>query len=116
MAKAPNEVITELHNEIFQQIDSSSDRFVEQLRALCSQPSVSAQDIGLNETAELVSGFLRETGFTVEAFSPSTGPPVVFAALASEIGRKTLVVYNHYDVQPDGHLELWQNAPLSPTE
>src|SRR5947199_4864631 len=115
MAKAPNDVITELHNEIFQQIDSSSDRFVEQLRALCRQPSVSAQDIGLNETAELVSGFLRETGFTVEAFSPSTGPPVVFAELASKIGRKTLVFYNHYDVQPVEPLELWKNAPFSAT-
>src|SRR2546425_6908852 len=115
MAKAPNEVITELHNEIFQQIDSSSDRFVEQLRALCRQPSVSAQNLGLNETAELVSRFLRETGFRVEAFSPSMGPPVVFAELASKIGRKTLVFYNHYDVQPIEPVDLWKNPPFSAT-
>ncbi len=115
MAKAQNEVITELHHEIFQQIDSSSDRFVEQLRALCRQPSVSAQNLGLNETAELVSMFLRETGFTVEAFSPSKGPPVVFAELASKIGRKTLVFYNHYDVQPVEPVELWKNPPFSAT-
>src|SRR2546427_8190072 len=115
MAKAQNEVITELHHEIFQQIDSSSDRFVEQLRALCRQPSVSAQNLGLNETAELVSMFLRETGFTVEAFSPSKGPPVIFAELASKIGRKTLVFYNHYDVQPVEPVELWKNAPFSAT-
>src|SRR5437667_12856512 len=115
MAKAPNEVITELHIENFQQIDSSSDKFVEQLRAVCRQPSVSAQDIGLNASAELVIGFLRETGFTVEAFSPSTGPPVVFAELASKIGRKTLVFYNHYDVQPVERRELWKNAPFSAT-
>ncbi len=115
MAKAQNEVVTELHHEIFQQIDSSSDRFVEQLRALCRQPSVSAQNLGLNETAELVSMFLRETGFTVEAFSPSKGPPVVFGDLASKIGRKTLVFYNHYDVQPIEPVELWKNAPFSAT-
>src|SRR6266702_4698870 len=77
MAKAPNEVITESKHEIFHQIDSSSNRFVEQLRVLCRQPSVSAQNLGLDETAELVSKFLKETGFTVEQFSPSKGPPVV---------------------------------------
>src|SRR5438094_7487746 len=115
MAKAPNEVITELHNEIFQQIDASSDGFVEQLRALCRQPSVSAQSLGFGETAELVSKFLKETGFTVEVFSPSKGPPIVFAELPSKTGRRTLVFYNHYDVQPVEPVELWKNAPFSAT-
>src|SRR5712664_3875182 len=75
MAKAPNEVITESPHEVFHQIDSSSDKFVEQLRALCRQPSVSAQNLGLNETAELVSRLFQDAGFTVEAFSPSKNPP-----------------------------------------
>src|SRR6267143_6795197 len=111
MAKASDEVITESQHEIFLQIDSSSDRFVEQLRALCRQPSVSAQSLGLSETAELVNRFLRDAGFTVEAFSPSTGPPVVFAEFASKTGRKTLVFYNHYDVQPVEPVELWKYPP-----
>src|SRR5712664_5024262 len=115
MARAPNEVITESPHEVFHQIDSSSDRFVEQLRALCRQPSVSAQNLGLNETAELVSRLFQDAGFTVEAFSPSKGPPVVFAELASKTGRKTLVLYNHYDVQPVEPVELWKNPPFSAT-
>src|SRR3989441_8461576 len=115
VAKAPSETLTERKDEVFHEIDSSSDRFVEQLRSLCRQPSVSAQSLGLNETAELVSSFLRETGFTVEAFSPSKGPPVVFAELGSKTGRKTLVFYNHYDVQPVEPVELWKNPPFSAT-
>src|SRR2546427_10008546 len=94
VAKAPSETLTERKDEVFHEIDSSSDRFVEKLKTLCRQPSVSAQNFGLNETAELVSRLLKETGFTVEAFSPSKGPPVVFGELASRSGRKTLVVYN----------------------
>jgi acetylornithine deacetylase/succinyl-diaminopimelate desuccinylase-like protein len=115
MAKAPSETVTEQKDEIFHEIGNSSHRFVEQLQALCSQPSVSAQNQGLVETAELVSKFLKETGFTVEQFSPSKGPPIVFAELSSKTGRKTLVFYNHYDVQPVEPIELWKNPPFSAT-
>jgi len=115
VAKTPSETVTERKDEIFHQIDSSSSRFVEKLQTLCRQPSVSAQNLGLDETAELVGKFLIETGFTVEQFSPSNGPPVVFAELASRTGRKTLVVYNHYDVQPVEPVELWKNPPFSAT-
>ena len=113
MSKTPSETITEPKDEIFHQIDASSGRFVEQLQALCRQPSVSAQNLGLNETAELVIKFLREPGFTVELFSPSKGPPVVFVELPSKTGRRTLVFYNHYDVQPVEPVELWKNPPFS---
>src|SRR5712664_4799696 len=115
MAKAPNEVITESPHEVFHQIDSSSDKFVEQLRTLSRQPSVSAQNLGLDETAELVSKLLREISFTVERFSPSKGPPVVYAELRSKTGRRTLVFYNHYDVQPVEPVELWKSPPFSAT-
>src|SRR2546428_2180039 len=109
VAKAPSETLTERKDEVFHEIDSSSDRFVEKLKTLCRQPSVSAQHFGLNETAELVSRLLKETGLTVEAFSPRKGHPVVFGALASRSGRKPLVVYNHSDVQPVEPVELWKN-------
>ncbi len=115
LAKTPNETLMERKDEIFNEIDKSSNRFVEKLQALCRQPSVSAQNLGLDETAELVSRFLRETGFTVERFSPSTGPPIVFAELPSKTGRRTLVFYNHYDVQPVEPVELWKNPPFSAT-
>ena len=115
VSKAPSETITEQESQISSEIDKNSSRFVEKLRTLCQQPSVSAQDIGLNETAELVSSFLREAGFTVDRFSPSKGPPVVYAELSSKMGKKTLVLYNHYDVQPVEPIELWKNPPFSAT-
>ena len=115
MSKTANETIADPRDGIFREIDSSSNKFVEQLRALCRQPSVSAQNLGLVETADLVSKFLKETSFTVEQFSPSKGPPVIFAELASKTGRRTLVLYNHYDVQPVEPVELWKNPPFSAT-
>ena len=115
MAKTSSETITDLQDRIFREIDSSTDMFVEKLRALCKQPSVSAQNLGLDETAELVGKLLQQFGFTVEEFSPSKGPRVVFAELASKTGRRTLVFYNHYDVQPVEPVELWKNPPFSAT-
>src|SRR2546428_11957981 len=105
--------MNERNDEILNQIESSSKKVVEQLQALCRQRSVSGQNQGLIETAELVSKLLKETGFTVEQFSPSKGPPIVFAELSSKTGRRTLVFYNHYDVQPVEPVELWKNPPFS---
>ncbi len=113
MSKAPSETLHSQNYEVFSEIDKTSNSFVEKLQQLCRQPSVSAQNLGLNETADLVVGFLKELGFTVEKFSPTKGSPVVYAELASKTGRKTLIIYNHYDVQPVEPIELWKSPPFS---
>ncbi|MBO0887534.1 M20/M25/M40 family metallo-hydrolase [Candidatus Bathyarchaeota archaeon] len=103
-------------SEISVHIDQNKDKYVEKLRTLCQQPSVSAQGLGLTETADLVARFLKETGFELETFLPEKGPPVVFGELSSKRGARTLLVYNHYDVQPVEPVELWTNPPFSATE
>lgn len=100
-------------SDVFGYIERDADVFVEQLRTLCRQPSVSAQNLGLDEAAQLVRKLLLDTGFQVELFHPSKGPPVVFGELQSKRGGKTLVLYNHYDVQPADPVELWTNSPFS---
>jgi acetylornithine deacetylase/succinyl-diaminopimelate desuccinylase-like protein len=86
---------------------------VEKLRSLCQQPSVSAQNLGTTEAASLVETLLREVGFKVESFKPSQGPPIIFGELLSKRGGKTLLVYNHYDVQPVEPVDLWTHPPFS---
>ncbi|MCK7506333.1 MAG: M20/M25/M40 family metallo-hydrolase [Desulfobacterales bacterium] len=41
------------------------------------------------------------------------GAPVVFAERKGK-GDKTLLFYNHYDVQPPEPLELWESPPFEP--
>ena len=113
MAAALGDVKTRAQSDLLEFIERNKDRFVEQLRTLCRQPSVSAQNSGLSETAEIVKGFLSESGFSVELFSPTKGPPVVFAEQSSKLGAKTLLIYNHYDVQPAEPVELWTHPPFS---
>jgi acetylornithine deacetylase/succinyl-diaminopimelate desuccinylase-like protein len=89
------------------------DEWIAELSTLCAQPSVSAQGLGIRECAELVAGMLRRRGFRVEIM-PTQGHPVVVAE-AKGRSNKTLMFYNHYDVQPPEPLELWDSPPFEPT-
>ena len=84
-----------------------------ELAALVAQPSVAAQNLGLEPCAELVAAMLRRRGFTTEILA-SGGAPVVFAERAGRSAR-TLLFYNHYDVQPAEPLELWESPPFEAT-
>jgi acetylornithine deacetylase/succinyl-diaminopimelate desuccinylase-like protein len=94
-------------------LEKHLDDSIKELSHLCTQPSVSAQNWGLKECAELVAELLKKRGFSVELM-PTGGAPVVFAERSGR-SKKTLLFYNHYDVQPAEPLELWENPPFVPT-
>jgi acetylornithine deacetylase/succinyl-diaminopimelate desuccinylase-like protein len=99
----------EVDNTIRKNLESS----MEELSALCSQPSISAQGLGMEECANLVSEMLTKRGFDSRVV-PSDGYPVVYAERNGS-ADKTLLFYNHYDVQPPEPLELWDSPPFEPT-
>jgi acetylornithine deacetylase/succinyl-diaminopimelate desuccinylase-like protein len=86
---------------------------VDELSRLLAQPSVAAQNLGIEECAELVAGALKARGFSV-SIMPTGGSPVVFGERKGQ-GDATLISYNHYDVQPAEPLELWDSPPFEPT-
>src|SRR6185295_3863571 len=88
------------------------DETLKELAQLCAQPSISAQGIGIQQCAQLVGTMLRRRGFTVEIM-PTAGSPVVYAE-APGASDKTLLFYNHYDVQPPEPLELWETPAFEP--
>ncbi|MCJ7566171.1 MAG: M20/M25/M40 family metallo-hydrolase [Anaerolineales bacterium] len=83
------------------------------LSRLCAQPSIAARNIGMMECAELTAELLRGRGFEVQVM-PTKGSPVVYAERKGRVDR-TLLFYNHYDVQPPEPLELWDSPPFEPT-
>ena len=93
-------------------IDKNLDQSLDELKRYASQPSISAQNIGLKECAQLVKGMLEKRGFTAEIMA-TEGAPVVFAERKGK-SDKTLLIYNHYDVQPPEPLELWDSPPFEP--
>jgi acetylornithine deacetylase/succinyl-diaminopimelate desuccinylase-like protein len=93
-------------------LESHLDESLEELSQLCALPSVAAQNLGLGECANLVADMLRNRGFDVEVL-PTEGAPVVYGERRGKTSR-TLLFYNHYDVQPAEPLELWDSPPFEP--
>ena len=110
-------IINRGQNEDDTQIDrfleAHMDQSIAELSRLRAQPSVSAQNWGLVECADMVSQMLSMRGFQVTVM-PTDGAPVVFAERKGR-SDKTLLIYNHYDVQPPEPLELWESPPFEPT-
>ncbi|RME91258.1 MAG: M20/M25/M40 family metallo-hydrolase [Anaerolineae bacterium] len=101
----------------FQRVDAyleaNLDRSLDELSRLVAQPSIAAQNLGLEECAALVGEMLRSRGFQVSIL-PTGGAPVVFAERKGR-SEKTLLFYNHYDVQPPEPLEEWDTPPFEPS-
>lgn len=96
--------------DIFAYIDQHRDQYIQRLQWLCRQPSVAAQNIGIRETAQMVTQLMSEIGVRPELFA-TDGAPVVYGVAGS--GRRTLLIYNHYDVQPPEPLDEWQSPPFA---
>lgn len=86
---------------------------VAELSVLCRVPSVSARHEGVDECAVLVADLLAGRGFSVEIIS-SDGHPIVLAHAGGANPARTMLLYNHYDVQPPEPLELWESPPFQP--
>jgi acetylornithine deacetylase/succinyl-diaminopimelate desuccinylase-like protein len=100
-------------NKINQYLDAHLDNSLAELSSLCAQPSVAAQNWGLSECADLTASMLSQRGFQVEIIR-TAGAPVIYAQRKGR-SPKTLLFYNHYDVQPAEPLELWESPPFEPT-
>ena len=98
-------------DRVLQYIDAHQDEYVDVLRRLCRQPSIAAQGIGLSETAEKVEGLMAEAGVSPRIIPVEGGAPVVYGEMRGKIPR-TLLFYNHYDVQPADPLEEWTSDPF----
>jgi acetylornithine deacetylase/succinyl-diaminopimelate desuccinylase-like protein len=95
-------------------IDAHQARFLDEFFALLRTPSVAAQNRGIDETVALVRQRLEQLGAAVQVFPvPDDGSPVVYATIGS--GTKRLIIYDHYDVQPEDPIELWTSPPFEPT-
>lgn len=75
----------------------------------------SAFDQETKACADWLVDYLKKIGLDAENW-PSSGKPVIFAKhCKAGKGRPTLLVYQHYDVQPVDPLDLWKTDPFTPT-
>ncbi len=98
-------------------IDQHKDRFVEELKDLLRFASVSAQqshDADTQACAQWVQGHLADLGLVSELVDQGGQPIVVARAKGTEQG--CIVIYGHYDVQPEDPIDQWKTSPFEPVE
>jgi acetylornithine deacetylase/succinyl-diaminopimelate desuccinylase-like protein len=100
--------------DVFRYIEEHQEQAIDQFIRLVRLPSISAQGGAIRETAELVASMLKELGFRAEIVPKEGGNAVVLGELLGA-SAKTILFYNHYDVQPAEPLELWSSPPFEAT-
>jgi acetylornithine deacetylase/succinyl-diaminopimelate desuccinylase-like protein len=93
--------------DIYEYIDAHADEYIRDLQTLVRQPSISAQNIGLRECAELVLRMMHEDGLDAHLHELDGGPPVIIGHMTTQRSQKTMLCYSHYDVQPPEPIEAW---------
>ena len=103
--------------KILNYVDSHKKEIIKDLQTLIRQPSVSAKNEGIEQCAKLVRSMLKKSGIKSEILRlDKKTAPVVFGEVKSKINpNKTLLFYNHYDVQPAEPFDLWDDPPFSGT-
>ena len=79
-------------------------------------PSVSTDEAyagKVTECAEWLVRKLQTIGLETQLV-PTAGHPVVWARNKHQPGRRSVMIYGHYDVQPPDPLELWESPPFEP--
>jgi len=97
------------------QIDREMLKAIEDLRRLVRIPSVAAQRKGIPEASRAVGDLLRAAGGRVTVLEHEGANPVLTAEFEGRSPR-TLLFYDHYDVQPAEPLEEWTVPPFDVTQ
>ena len=92
------------------------DSYLEEFYSFLRFASVST-DKSFTEKVRACAEWLVQklTAIGLEAqLVPTAGHPVVWARNKHQPGRRTVLIYGHYDVQPPDPLDLWDSPPFEP--
>ena len=103
-----------MNDAVQQYLDAHPEEGQRLLEQLARQPSIAAQNRGIAEMADMVELLLSGAGFRTQQLCVEGAPPVVWGELRGS-GPITILLYNHYDVQPADPLALWESPPFEPT-
>jgi len=99
------------HDAVYRHIDEHLDEHLAHIQRWLRQPSVSAQNHGIREMAEMLRDDLSRLGFTETQLVPTDGHPGVFGFYDAG-AQRTLMVYLMYDVQPVNP-DDWRSPPFA---
>ncbi|HLO34049.1 MAG TPA: M20/M25/M40 family metallo-hydrolase [Anaerolineales bacterium] len=104
-----------MNEKLQKELEIQTQNFKGLIADYCRLESVATQNRMMKETADWVEDLLKETGFQTRQLEVEGAPNYVFGTLDGQ-SDFTLLLYNHYDVQPETPLELWNSPPFEATE
>ncbi len=104
-----------MNETLAKELATQTQNFKALITDYCRLESVAAQNRMMAETADWVEQLLQETGFTTRQLQVAGAPNYVYGEIKGK-SDFTLLLYNHYDVQPETPIELWESPPFEVTE
>lgn len=92
------------------EIEKRHDESLHRLQTWIRQPSIAAENRGMNEGCQLMMEMLKEAGFSSVTKVPTDGQPGVYATLDAG-APKTMGIYYMYDVKQADPAE-WSSPPF----
>ena len=84
---------------VYDHIDERFDEHVAKVQELIRQPSISSENRGIRECAQLIRGYFEKLGCVDAELAETSGNPVVYGEYDAG-AKKTVLVYMMYDTMP----------------
>ncbi|MBL7075394.1 dipeptidase [candidate division KSB1 bacterium] len=104
--------------EIRNFIAQNRGRFEQELFELLRIPSVSNNPdhkADMEQCARALAQGMEGMGLKKVSVHPTKGHPIVTGEWMGAEGKPTVLIYGHYDVQPEDPIEEWESPPFEPT-
>ena len=105
---SPNETLVDL----FANIEFNSDTYIDMLRELVKIPSIAATGEGIDKVISKIVYFMEDAGISVNLLELPNANPIILGNIQSTSATRTLLFYDHYDVQPAQLNEGWDSPPF----
>jgi len=96
-------------------MESNHDRYLQELKELLAIPSVSSQNDRkpeMRRAVEWLYNHMTRIGLQHVQILETEGHPVVYADWLGAPGKPTILLYGHYDVQPEDPVDKWESPPF----
>ncbi len=96
--------------KLLKYVTDREGELIENVKEIVRQPSVSSTGEGVEACCDLIIRKMQSMG--IEATKHPVKPfPIITGKVGDDPAKKTVLIYAHYDVQPEGDLALWETPP-----
>ncbi len=96
--------------EVFRHIEDHTNNYIAEVQTLLREPSMFTNTLGIESTVAILEKILKRIGCEVHTISVADSKPFLYGEIGE--GDCTLLIYNHYDVQPVEPLNRWDLGPF----